>query len=282
MADPIYPGAKIEVSGGTFRMGSTDGDSDEQPVREVTLSPYWLAETEVTVGQYEQYRAALGQVLQWRAVLAGCGQGELRMEASAGQTVDQFRQQVGRFFTEKQCASVQLTSDGLAVLPDVAQNRQGPDYPVVGVTKAKARAFCQYYGGDLQTAAQYERAAKGPSGTAEYGTPKDTAVVWTNGAQTTAPVCGAVRERENEEGFCDLAGNVWEWVLDDYGVDFYTRMAGTDPVNGPTANGASELRGGSWIDSVWNLRAAYRSYDLPETRYDIVGLRCAWPQDSKK
>ncbi len=38
----------VNVAGGTFQMGSTDGDSDEQPVHNVTLSDYYIGETEVT------------------------------------------------------------------------------------------------------------------------------------------------------------------------------------------------------------------------------------------
>ena len=38
----------ILVEGGTFQMGSTDGDYDEEPVHEVTLSDYRIGETEVT------------------------------------------------------------------------------------------------------------------------------------------------------------------------------------------------------------------------------------------
>ena len=38
----------IAVDGGTFQMGSTSGKSDEQPVHSVTLSDYYIGETEVT------------------------------------------------------------------------------------------------------------------------------------------------------------------------------------------------------------------------------------------
>ena len=48
----------ILVKGGTFKMGATpdqgkDGKSDEKPVHEVTLSDYYIAETEVTQALYE-------------------------------------------------------------------------------------------------------------------------------------------------------------------------------------------------------------------------------------
>jgi serine/threonine-protein kinase len=42
----------VYVPGGTFEMGSTEGDEDEQPVHEVTLDGFWLDQTEVTNAQY--------------------------------------------------------------------------------------------------------------------------------------------------------------------------------------------------------------------------------------
>ncbi|MBN2450414.1 MAG: formylglycine-generating enzyme family protein [Lentisphaeria bacterium] len=47
--------AFVEVPAGSFRMGSTDGRSDEKPVHEVRITrPFWLGKYEVTQGEYEQ------------------------------------------------------------------------------------------------------------------------------------------------------------------------------------------------------------------------------------
>jgi formylglycine-generating enzyme required for sulfatase activity len=48
----------IRVDGGTFTMGATseqgsDADSDEKPAHQVTLSPYYIGETEVTQALWE-------------------------------------------------------------------------------------------------------------------------------------------------------------------------------------------------------------------------------------
>jgi formylglycine-generating enzyme required for sulfatase activity/tRNA A-37 threonylcarbamoyl transferase component Bud32 len=42
----------VYVPGGTFPMGSGSGDSDEQPVHDVTLDAFWIDQTEVTNAQY--------------------------------------------------------------------------------------------------------------------------------------------------------------------------------------------------------------------------------------
>lgn len=46
----------VSIPAGTFPMGQSDGDWDERPVHEVTLSkPFYLATTEVTNAQYERF-----------------------------------------------------------------------------------------------------------------------------------------------------------------------------------------------------------------------------------
>ena len=47
----------VYVAGGTFQMGSNDGESDERPVHSVTLSDYYIGQTEVT---QELWQAVMG------------------------------------------------------------------------------------------------------------------------------------------------------------------------------------------------------------------------------
>ena len=48
----------LAISGGSFEMGSNDGDSDEKPIHEVSVSNFQLGETEVTQALW---RAVMGQ-----------------------------------------------------------------------------------------------------------------------------------------------------------------------------------------------------------------------------
>jgi formylglycine-generating enzyme required for sulfatase activity len=48
------PAGMARIPGGTFLMGAVDGNPDEKPVHKVTLRPYLLDRTEVTVGQYSK------------------------------------------------------------------------------------------------------------------------------------------------------------------------------------------------------------------------------------
>ena len=59
----------IKVEGGTFTMGDKFGDGDEDETsHEVTLSTFYISQTEVTVGQYRTYCNATGGRLPWEYV----------------------------------------------------------------------------------------------------------------------------------------------------------------------------------------------------------------------
>jgi len=57
----LEDGVKMEfmaIPGGEFVMGSYEGEEDEQPVHRVVFPrPFWMAKTEVTMQQYEQFKA---------------------------------------------------------------------------------------------------------------------------------------------------------------------------------------------------------------------------------
>ena len=48
----------LYVPAGAFTMGAEDGYSDERPVHQVTVSAFWVDQTEVTTGMYAQCEAA--------------------------------------------------------------------------------------------------------------------------------------------------------------------------------------------------------------------------------
>ena len=48
----VGEGSMLKVPGGTFQMGSTDGDEDEKPILSVTVAPFELDYTEVTTAAF--------------------------------------------------------------------------------------------------------------------------------------------------------------------------------------------------------------------------------------
>jgi formylglycine-generating enzyme len=57
---PVKP-ELVFVKGGTFAMGSKNGEEDEQPVHSVTLSDFSIGKYEVTVVQYRAFCEAVGR-----------------------------------------------------------------------------------------------------------------------------------------------------------------------------------------------------------------------------
>jgi formylglycine-generating enzyme required for sulfatase activity len=74
----------------------------------------------------------------------------------------------------------------------------------------------------------------------------------------------------------DMAGNVSEWVLDYFDIDWFNKMPTTDPVNKtPKYGNLKVVKGGSWASSLSEL---YLTERLPwyDDRGSIdVGFRCA-------
>jgi formylglycine-generating enzyme required for sulfatase activity len=58
-----YKAQMASIPGGSFQMGSSDGDADEKPVHSVTMSPFKMGRTPVTVAMWKEYCAATGKVM---------------------------------------------------------------------------------------------------------------------------------------------------------------------------------------------------------------------------
>lgn len=150
-----------------------------------------------------------------------------------------------------------------------------PDHPVVNVSWDDAIAFCSWEKKRLPSEAEWERAARGlveekmfPWGD-ENPTPKLARYGAIDGP---VPVCSAAR---NPLGFCDMAGNVWEWTADWYDRKYYEVAPETNP-KGPDKGIYRVLRGGSWFDQPkLFLTNSYRSWARQKERSPTIGFRCA-------
>jgi formylglycine-generating enzyme required for sulfatase activity len=78
-------------------------------------------------------------------------------------------------------------------------------------------------------------------------------------------------------GALNMAGNVWEWVNDWYGSNYYSNSSTRNPA-GPTSGRYRVIRGGSGYLNGRYIRAAYRSYLDPTSSSYINGFRCVLPQ----
>jgi len=149
------------------------------------------------------------------------------------------------------------------------------DYPRESVSWYEAIAFCRWLSSKLgqtvtlPTEMQWQRAAQGDDGR-EYpwGNGFDRAKCNTaeSGIGQTTPV-DRYPNGQSPFGVFDMAGNVWEWCLNEYSNPLTTDISGTmDRV----------LRGGSWHGYLNVARTAYRYYfGLPDDEGSIFGFRVA-------
>ncbi|MDD5291101.1 MAG: SUMF1/EgtB/PvdO family nonheme iron enzyme [Patescibacteria group bacterium] len=229
----------VSIPGGTFQMGSWEGDVFEKPVHTVTVSSFEMSAYEVTNAQYAAYlNAALasGEIIADHSLVFGKGQEYI--------TFDTYYGPINRPWISYSCN-----------IFSVASGKE--NWPVVFVTWEGAKAFALYYGFDLPTEAEWEYACCGGK-QYTYGT--DDGTINSGKANYNGNV-GSPRDvgsyPKNPYGLYDMSGNVWEWFNDLFG--HYSSESVLDPT-GPTSTQDSihGVRGGSWSSSSYHCRSAYR------------------------
>lgn len=250
----------VLIPAGEFEMGSDDGQSNEKPVHTVYVDAFYIDKYEVTVGEYKQFIKQTGH-----------------------------------------------RSLPFLLLPDFVSRYSPTDkYPVVDVSWHDAMAYAIWKGKRLPTEAEWEKAARGglvgkrypwgdepPDGSqcnfADKNAPADHSWADRNaddGYRYTAPV-GSYPA--NGYGLYDMAGNVFEWCLDEYDSGFYIDSPRRNPVAGGKSlsdivklyqniNSKRVLRGGSSSDFGGVVRVALRVGHKPDSGLFIFGFRCVSPR----
>ena len=232
----------VYVPAGEFEMGGSDADAwdDEKPVHTVDLDAYWIDKYEVSNAQY-----------------ALC-------------------------VADGDCTKPEFTSS--FTRSSYYGNPEYDNYPVIYVSWHQAQAYCQWAGGDLPTEAQWEKAARGTDGrTYPWGNESPTCQLanYDSGNNNycvgdTSPVTNYEKGASPYKAL-NMAGNVWEWVGDRYASDYYSNSPAENPT-GSTSGSFRVIRGGSWYNLNWGIRAAIRSDDDPTSTLSYIGFRCALPQ----
>ena len=260
VAATICPPGMVRIAGATFAMGSAaeaETPSDEAPAHFVTVRPFCLDVTEVTVAAY--------------ARCAGCERPSRKVELEG------------------------LTPNGRTFESQFCNGPEAPFHPINCVDWHQAEAYCAASGRRLPTEAEWELAARGREGrTYPWGqappsrerlnacgeecsrmlTSLRAAVgkgPWPamygddDAAPATAPV-GRYPAGATPAGVLNLAGNVWEWTESPY------CPYGKDDCG----DSRRVLRGGGWdTTESQDVQSARRLPSPPTARGRSIGFRCA-------
>jgi sulfatase modifying factor 1 len=157
-------------------------------------------------------------------------------------------------------------------------------HPVTDVSWYAAMAYARWAGKRLPSEAEWEWAARGglPDAVYPWG---DQPVDSTRANFSESHFGHSIsvgRYAPNGYGLVDMAGNVWEYTLDEYRP--YAASAEVDPVAGGVSLSDSTdrlvttrrvIRGGSWGGAPINLWVSYRDSHPVTGAGDHVGFRCA-------
>ncbi len=152
--------------------------------------------------------------------------------------------------------------------------------PVVGVDWLDAKDFCEFFGKQLPTEAQWEKAARGTDGRKYPWGNDDPGPLFANFASGVSfsygkslAAVGSYESGKSPYGLYDMVGNVWEWVLDNYDKAYYQVAPAKNPA-GPASGDYKVIRGGSWSKRPAVARVAGRMFLAPNTRSNSLGFRC--------
>jgi formylglycine-generating enzyme required for sulfatase activity/tRNA A-37 threonylcarbamoyl transferase component Bud32 len=240
----------IYVPAGDFEMGSTNGESDEEPVHTVYLDTFWIDRTEVTNSMFQAFVDATG----YKTDAEKDGASYVIMDGSWEDTA-------GVDWQHPQGSGSSLSGLG--------------NHPVVHVSWNDASAYCEWAGKRLPSEPEWEKAARGTDGrTYPWGESINSSLAnYKMDVGGTAEV-GSYPDGTSPYGALDLAGNVWEWAQDWYGENYYSSSPDSNP-SGPSSGDYRVLRGGSWSADEDRARSAERSTLVPNVTSSDSGFRCA-------
>lgn len=231
----------VYVEGGTFQMGATgdlaiDAFSNEYPIHDVTLSSFYMGETEVTQALWTAVMGSNPSYFQAANGFAEIPERPVECVnwADCHIFISKLNELTGREFRLPTEAEWEFAARG-------GNLSQG--YLYSGSNNVNDVAWWQANAG-------YRLGTEHP----DFGA---------HAVATKMP---------NELGLYDMSGNVFEWCIDWYAD--YTSEPQTNPT-GPATGSYRVFRGGYWSNLALKCRVSFRHNYFPSYRKEILGVRLA-------
>ena len=252
----------IYFEGGTFLMGSDNGLPQESPAHKVTVKPFSIDKSPVTVAQFKVF----AETVNFKTEAEKYGDsGVFNLDAQNWELLP------GAYWLKP------FGPNG----PEAENN-----HPVTHISWNDAVAYCKWANKRLPTEAEWEfaaRSGKNSGNKFSWGNEvslngKYFANTWqgtlqapetSDGYLFTSPV-GTFGE--NEAGLTDMGGNVWQWCADNYKA-----YPGSAAVIREDSN-VKAIRGGSFFFDQYgedSFSVSGRSMNSHETSLFNTGFRCA-------
>ncbi len=252
--DDDIPDGMVLIPAGEFEMGSDDADAEvnEQPIHTVYVDAFYMDKHEVTNLDYKRF---VLKNPQWQ-------KDRIPRSLHSGSYLKHW--------------SGNNYPAGKA------------NHPVTYVSWYGAMAYAAWAGKRLPTEAEWEKAARGGRAGLKYPWGNTISSVNANYFDNVGDTTVVGSYAANDYGLYDMGGNVWEWCLDAYDVDFYFSSPRRNPLSDVNTLSNLDLvtsdftnvtrsrvwRGGSWTTGAPNVRVAFRNGGSPPDTHYYLGFRC--------
>ncbi|MUK65060.1 SUMF1/EgtB/PvdO family nonheme iron enzyme [Aliivibrio fischeri] len=239
----------VLISGQPYQRGSILS-SDEQPIKTISLSPFFM---DIHPVLNKDYRVFIEQ---------------------GGYTDPSYWSTTGfKFIQEHNITEPLYWND---------PNWNGEKKPVTGISWHEAQAFACFVGKELPTESQWEYAAKGNDNRMYPWGNTEPDLNIANFAPDCEPAefnrsstdWDAHPQNRSPFGCIDMGGNLAEWCLDNYLPNYAWDDNHVDPLCILDISFDHVVRGGSGLHDENYMRSTSRDNYPPTVRDNIVGFRC--------